>query len=87
MTWLLALGQRLLALAPVRWAIAGLGAVLGILATVAAARRSGRMAGQAEAESRQQRETIKAVRRRDDATARAPRTGDEAIRRLREHKG
>ena len=64
MTWLLTLGQRLLALAPVRWAIAGLGAVLGILATVAAARRSGRKAGQAEAESEQRQQTIEAVRRR-----------------------
>ena len=85
MTWLLALGQRLLGLAPVRWAIAGLGAVLGILATIAAARRSGRKAGQAEAESEARRETIEAVRRRDDATARAPQTTGDLVRRLRKH--
>lgn len=87
MTWLFTLGQRLLALAPVRWAMMAVGAALGILATIAAARRSGRKAGQAEAESRQQRETIDAYRRRDDATARTPRTGDDAIERLRRGDG
>ena len=87
MTWLLTLGQRLLALAPVRWAMMAVGAVLGILATIAAARRSGRKQGQAEAESEQRERTLDAYQRRDQATARAPRTGDDAIRRLREHKG
>jgi type II secretory pathway pseudopilin PulG len=86
MTWLLALGQRLLGLAPVRWAIAGLGAVLGILATIAAARRSGRKAGQAEAVSEARARTIEDYQRRDRATAAAPQTLDELAKRARDHR-
>ncbi len=68
MTWLLALGQRLLGLAPVRWAAAALAALVAVLAALGAARRSGGREGRNEVEAEQGRETIEAVRRRDEAT-------------------
>ena len=87
MTWLLALGQRLLGLAPVRWAAAALAALVAVLAALGAARRSGRREGRSEVEAEQGRATIEAVRRRDEATRTAPRTGDDAIERLRRGDG
>ncbi len=83
MTWL----RWLLGLAPVRWAGAALAALVAVLAALGAARRSGRREGRSEAEAEQGRATIDAVRRRDEATRTAPRTGDAAIERLRRGDG
>ena len=84
MTWLagLLLNNRL-----VQGILAALAAVGAILLALGQARRSGRREGRSEAEAEQGRETIEAVRRRDEATRTAPRTGDAAIERLRRGDG
>lgn len=84
MTWLagLILNSRL-----VQGILAALAAAGAILVALASARRSGRREGRSEVEAEQGRETIDAFRRRDEATRTAPRTGDDAIERLRRGDG